>query len=189
MLIHWAMTFTGNLAGALFIATIVTGCGGVFDTDQYRHEATAFAVTKLVTPSWQTKLLRGIGGNWLACMAWFLGITGREGFSKIIGIWWPTFAFMSLGFDHVVAQMFFIPTGIWFGAPNITLSLYIWKGIIPVLIGNIVGGACFVGGHYWYQHLLGQAAIVINGKPYQHVPNGKVAISAREKQGDEELAS
>ena len=73
-------------------------------------------------------------------MAWFLGISGREGFSKIIGIWWPTFAFMSLGFDHGVAQMFSVPMGIWHGAPAITVGLYVWKGILQVLIGNIVGG-------------------------------------------------
>lgn len=63
----------------------------------------------------------------------------------MVGIWFPTFAFVSLGFDHVVANMTFIPLAIWLGAPKITVALYIWKGIIPTLLGNIIGGGLFVG--------------------------------------------
>ena len=143
MLVHWAVTFLGNLAGSLFIVTIIVGFGGVFDSVDYRKEAIIFATRKQVVPSWRMILLRGIGANWLACMAWFLGITGREGFSKIAGIWWPSFAFVPLGLDHVVANMFFVPTAIWQGAPMITVGLYIWKGIIPALIGNIIGATLF----------------------------------------------
>ena len=65
--------------------------------------------------------------------------------SKIIGIWLPIYAFVSLGFDHVVANMAFIPMAIWLDAPGISVGLYIWKGIIPTLLGNIVGGGLFVG--------------------------------------------
>lgn len=89
--------------------------------------------------------LRGIGCNWLVCLACYFGIQGRDLTSKIVGIWWPIFAFVSLGFDHVVANMTFIPMAIWVDAPSITAGLYIWKGIIPTLLGNIIGGGLFVG--------------------------------------------
>lgn len=89
--------------------------------------------------------LRAIGCNWLVCLACYFGLQGRDLASKIVGIWWPTFAFVSLGFDHVVANMTFIPLAIWVGAPEITVGLYIWKGIIPTLLGNILGGALFCG--------------------------------------------
>lgn len=62
--------------------------------------------------------------------------------------------------------MFFIPMGIWVGNPDITVGLYIWKGIIPALIGNILGGALFCGAYYWYMYLYEQEAPLIDGVPY-----------------------
>lgn len=88
--------------------------------------------------------LRGIGCNWLVCLACYFSLQARDLASKVIGIWLPIYAFVSLGFDHVVANMTFVPLGIWVGAP-IPVGLYIWKGIIPALLGNIVGGAIFCG--------------------------------------------
>ena len=105
MLIHWVVTFFGNLAGSLFIVAIITGYGGLFDTKAFHTEAITFATAKQVTPGWHQIFLRAIGANWLVCLACFLGMSGREYFSKIVGIWWPTFAFVTLGFDHVVANM------------------------------------------------------------------------------------
>lgn len=111
MLMHWFITFWGNLAGSLFVVAIITGYGGVFSTDPYLSEAMSFAEKKAVTPEWHMIFLRGIGANWLVCMACFLAYQAREYFSKVIAVWWPTFAFVALGLDHVVANMFFIPTG------------------------------------------------------------------------------
>lgn len=142
MLLHWFITFWGNLAGSLFLVSIIAGYGGIFDGAAYKAEAIAFATTKQVTPMWHQIFLRGIGANWLVCLACYLGMSGRDYISKVVGIWWPTFAFVSLGLDHVVANMFFIPMGLWQGAPKITVGLYIWKGIIPAFIGNVIGGTC-----------------------------------------------
>jgi formate/nitrite transporter FocA (FNT family) len=100
---------------------------------------------KQVTPNWYQIFLRGIGCNWLVCLGCFFGMQGRELISKIAGIWWPVYAFVSLGLDHVVANMTFIPLGIFQGTPDLSVGLYIWKGIIPAGLGNIVGGALFCG--------------------------------------------
>ncbi|KAK5036864.1 hypothetical protein LTR13_005244 [Exophiala sideris] len=155
-------------------------------TGSFMTEAIKFATSKQVTPEWHQIFLRGIGANWLVCLACYLGMSGREYFSKIVGIWWPTFAFVSLGFDHVVANMFFVPMGIFQGA-DITVGLYIWKGIIPAGLGNIVGGFLFVGAYYWYQYLAFLPAPVIDGIAYEAVsPNGHVDFGARRKTGDEE---
>lgn len=129
--------------------------------------------------------LRGIGANWLVCLACYLGMSGRDYISKVVGIWWPTFAFVSLGLDHVVANMFFVPMGIWQGAPGITVKLYIWKGIIPALIGNIIGGGVFVGALYWYLHLAGGESIAIDGVHFEmldgvHVDAGGLGSCRRE---------
>ena len=70
--------------------------------------------------------------------------------------------FVALGLDHVIANMFFIPIGIWNGAPGITVGLYIWKSMIPAVIGNILGGGVFVAAVYWYLYLTGEGSIDID---------------------------
>ncbi|KAJ5646366.1 Formate/nitrite transporter [Penicillium lividum] len=163
MLTHWVVTFLGNLAGSLFMVAIIYGYGGVFDDDPYKAEVISYATKKQITPDFHMILLRGIGCNWLVCLACFFGLQGRDLASKIIGIWWPIFAFVSLGFDHVVANMTFIPMAIWLNAPGISVGLYIWKGIIPALIGNIIGGGVFCGTYYWYMYLLDLNSLSIPG--------------------------
>lgn len=198
MLTHWVVTFLGNLAGSLFIVSIITGYGGVFDSAGYKKEAIAFATAKQVTPAWHMIFLRAIAANWLVCLACYLGMSGRELFSKIVGIWWPTFAFVSLGMDHVVANsklhdfripaatdtvtVFFVPMGIWQGAPGISVGLYIWKGIIPAGLGNIIGGGVFVGAYYWYQYLLGQDPVVVDGVPYVGASMGSFDLGRKKKE-------
>jgi len=86
--------------------------------------------------------------NWLVCLAVFLAASSREIASKILAIWWPITTFVALGMDHVIANMFLIPIGIFNGAP-ITVGYYIWKSMIPALLGNTIGGGFFVGVVYW----------------------------------------
>lgn len=92
---------------------------------------------------------------------------GREFFSKVVGIWWPTFAFVMLGFDHVVANMFYVPLGIFVGTPGLSVGRYIADSMIPALLGNIVGGGLFVGVVYWYlvrlEHLLDEMMLAFTG--------------------------
>ncbi|KAK6007441.1 hypothetical protein QM012_004255 [Aureobasidium pullulans] len=167
MLQHWVLTFFGNLAGSLFVMGIIIGYGGILSDAAYRSQTIAFATKKVVAPEWHQIFLRGIGANWLVCLACFLACGAREMFSKILGIWWPTFAFVILGFDHVIANMFYIPIAIFLGAPEITVGLYIWKSMIPALLGNIVGGGLFVGVVYWYMYLAGNPEpILIDGVSY-----------------------
>lgn len=124
--------------------------GGVFDTDPYKTEAITFSNKKAWEPKWSMIFLRGIGANWLVCLACYLAMMARELFSKVVAIWWPTFCFVCLGLDHVVANMFFIPQAIFVGSPTISVSYYIWKSMIPTLLGNIVGGGLCVATLYWY---------------------------------------
>jgi formate/nitrite transporter FocA (FNT family) len=77
---------------------LIVGYGDVFKTAAYHSWVEAFANTKVVTPEWHDILLRGIGANWLVCLACFLAMMAREYFSKVVAIWWPTFAFVCLGF-------------------------------------------------------------------------------------------
>lgn len=128
-MLHWFICFWGNLAGALLVTLVIFGgmyylnaslpllhtkgifpVGGVFDADPYRAETIAYATKKQITPMWHQIFLRGIGCNWLVCLACFLGMQGRNLTDKIMGIWWPIFAFVGLGLDHVVANMYVAPS-------------------------------------------------------------------------------
>ncbi|OAA57328.1 Formate/nitrite transporter [Cordyceps fumosorosea ARSEF 2679] len=168
MLAHWALTFFGNLAGSLFIVGVIIGHGGVLDDPPYRAEAIKFADKKAYTPLWHQIFLRGIGANWLVCVACWLACQSRDVAGKIAAIWWPIFAFVCLGLDHVVANMYFIPMAIFLGSPHISVGYYIWKSMIPALLGNIVGGGLFVAAVHWYLDLTGTTEpIAIDGQFYK----------------------
>ncbi|GME40782.1 hypothetical protein K490DRAFT_60208 [Neofusicoccum parvum] len=157
--VSWSISYLGNLAGMLFFMAIITGYGGVFEeAPAYQNAAVTLAVQKAQNPQWHQIFLRAIGANWLVCFAVFISISSREIASKIIAIWWPTATFVALALDHVVANMFFIPLGIWCGAP-FGAGYYIWKSMIPTALGNIVGGGLFVGTAYWYLYLTGEIGV------------------------------
>ena len=118
-------------------------------------EVINFATQKCLTPTWVQIFLRAIGANWLVCFAVLISISSREISSKILAIWWPTFTFVVLGLDHVIANMYFILVAIFYGHPDIGVGLYIWNSVIPTALGNTVGGGLFVGATYRYLYLTG----------------------------------
>ena len=132
--------------------------GGVFEIPAYRTEVINFATAKCLTPTWVQIFCRAIGANWLVCFAVYVSISCREVASKILAIWFPTFTFVALGLDHVIANMYFIPVAIFYGHPDIGVGLYIWKSMIPTTLGNLIGGGLFVGGIYWYLYLTGEGS-------------------------------
>jgi formate/nitrite transporter FocA (FNT family) len=79
----------------------------------------------------------------------FLAVASEDAAGKILGIWFPIMAFVTLGFEHSVANMFFIPLGIFYSA-DVTWTQFFVVNLIRVTLGNIVGGSFFVGTIYWY---------------------------------------
>ncbi|KAK8117756.1 formate/nitrite transporter family protein, partial [Apiospora kogelbergensis] len=164
MAAHWLLCFWGNLAGSLFLAIVIFGYGGVFSASPFKEAAITFAVKKQVTPRWHEIFLRAVGCNWLVCLACLLSLQARGVGSKMAAMWWPVFAFVALGLDHVVANMFFVPLALFLGgAPGLSTGLYIWKGVVPVLLGNVVGGGLMVGVYYWYMYLAGESEVMVDG--------------------------
>lgn len=94
-------------------------------------------------------LLRGIGANWLVCLAVWLGVASKSVAGKIIGLWFPVMTFVAIGYEHSIANMFFLPVAMFEGFDLSIWDLFI-KNLIPATIGNIIGGTLFVGGVYWY---------------------------------------
>ncbi|KAK3393408.1 Formate/nitrite transporter-domain-containing protein [Podospora didyma] len=163
MLLHWFICFWGNLAGSLFVTICIIGYGGVFDDSPYRDQAIDYVTQKQITPTFLQIFLRGIGANWLVCLACYLGMQGKDLNSKIVGMWWPIFAFVVLGLDHVVANMMFVPLGLWLHVPGLTIEMYIWKGIIPAGLGNMIGGAVFCGAFYYWMLIFQAPQMAVDG--------------------------
>lgn len=158
----WIISYLGNLGGMLFFTLIIIGYGGVFEeSSTYQQAAVRLATQKAYDPQWHQIFLRAIGANWLVCFAVFSSISSREVVSKIVAIWWPTATFVALALDHVVANMFFIPLGIFEGA-HFGVGYYIWKSMIPTALGNMVGGGIFVGTAYWYLYLTGEDGVAVS---------------------------
>jgi len=122
---------------------------------------------KQLEPQWHQIFIRAIGCNWLVCLAIYMGMQGKDVVSKVMGMYMPVFVFVLLGFDHVAANMFFIPLGLWLGTPGLTIGLYIWKGVIPAAIGNMIGGTVFCAGYYYYMYIYGEPEICLDGTYYQ----------------------
>ena len=146
---NWALVLVGNLLGSLFVAYFFAVQTGVITADAPFARLSAIAEMKGHTETdWQV-FLRGIGCNWLVCLAVWMSIGAQDIGGKILAIFFPVMAFVAMGFDHLVANMFFLPAAIFSGVDGITwadaLSNWLFAGL-----GNIVGGALFVGGAYWY---------------------------------------
>ncbi|KAF7361814.1 Formate/nitrite transporter [Mycena venus] len=128
----------GNLVGSLFFGAILVKYSGVMSADPYDSYVRSFAIKKAAEPEWHQIFLRGIGCNWLVCVAVWQAAGSRETVSKVIAIWLPIWTFVACSFDHVVANMFSVPLGIMFGA-DLTVAEYIRKSLIASYLGNIVG--------------------------------------------------
>ena len=116
---------------------------------------TAVAIAaKKVALSPVEAFFRGVLCNALVCLAIWLCFAARRVSGKILAIVFPISAFVAIGFEHSVANMFFMPLGLWLdGQPLVGPTL---ANLVPVTLGNIVGGAGFVGGVYWLIYLRGR---------------------------------
>jgi len=173
LLTNWSLVYIGNFIGSIFLAYFLAYQSGYFDALPWAGWAATVANAKCgLDPS--TAFLRGIGCNWLVCLAVWLAISADDVIGKIFACWFPIMAFVTIGFEHSVANMFFIPLGIFvandpaissslatagISAPNL-LGATGWynffiTNLVPVTLGNIVGAALFVSGIYWYVYLHG----------------------------------
>jgi formate/nitrite transporter len=157
---NWVLSWLFNFVGALFVAYVLAFMGGIMPTDPSNaaypitEKAMAVAGAK-VKMSFDVAMIRGIGCNWLVCLAVWLANASDDIIGKIFGIWFPIMAFVCIGFEHSVANMFFIPLGMFLGAEGVNWSTIIINNLVPVTIGNIIGGGIFVACLYWYTYLRG----------------------------------
>ena len=145
----------GLAAGALLFAYFFVYLTGVAASEPWNEAIRNIALAKVSMP-WHVVLLKGIGANWLVCLAVWLGMCSRGAAGKILGLWFPVMCFVAIGYEHSIANMFFIPLGMMQGA-EVGWGEFIGRNLIPATLGNIAGGAVFVGGLYWYVYGTGKA--------------------------------
>ena len=164
LLRNWVIVYLGNFVGSIFLAFMVSQ-SGLFSVSGGLLGATVIkaAIGKASLPFGQA-IVRGILCNIIVVLAVWMAIAAKDIASKILAIWFPIMLFVMSGFEHSIANMYFIPAGIfaksnsaYVEAGNITAESLsklnvggLLSNLIPVTIGNIIGGAIIIGLGYWY---------------------------------------
>ncbi|MBI1877422.1 MAG: formate transporter FocA [Chloroflexi bacterium] len=170
LLRNWAIVYAGNFVGSIATA------GLMFYTKQYTFGNGAIGLTALNIANSKTSLdfvqalALGIMCNALVCLAVWLCFGARSTTDKILAIVFPISAFVAAGFEHSIANMYFIPIGLFVkaGAPasfweaigktsadfaNLTWTNFFIANLLPVTIGNVIGGSVMVGLVYWFIYI------------------------------------
>ena len=147
LLRNWLLVTFANLLGALFVAYCFGHLVGLTE-GPFLAKTVAIANAK-VAADFEHAFISAIGCNWLVCLAVWLSYASKDVVGKIAGMWFPVMAFVAIGFQHVVANMFVIPAAIFAGA--LSWSQFVGN-FIPVFLGNAVGGAVFVGLAYYVSY-------------------------------------
>ena len=149
LLKNWILVFFGNFLGALFVASIAA-VSGTFDNIPDTVIATATAKVNL---GFFEAFLKGIMCNFLVCIAVWMATAAKTVQGKIAAVFLPIILFVLCGFEHSIANMFYIPAGIITGVinnlPAPTIANFLLDNLLPVTLGNIVGGAVLVASGYY----------------------------------------
>ena len=165
MIKRWILVYITNFIGSIILALIFFG-SGLWKTGGGGLGAAAVRIAYgKVSIGFLEALFRAIGCNWLVCLAVWMALAARQTVGKIFAIFFPIMAFVAIGFEHCIANMYFIPTGIflhaWAGIPApegldpgiLTWGSFFYRNLLPVTIGNMIGGGVFVGMSYWGAYL------------------------------------
>ncbi len=168
MLKNWFFVYMGNLFGSLLIAFMMVQSGLFNSGASVLGGVTIKIASYKVGLTFMQGFYLGIMCNWLVCLAVWLAYGAKDMTGKIFGIFFPIWLFITSGFEHSIANMYYIPAGImaktnlaWVEAAHLTgeklahlnWNTFIINNLIPVTLGNIVGGSVFVGGIYWFVYM------------------------------------
>ncbi len=144
----WILAYAFNFIGAQFVAYFMAHQTGIIAGAPYQNYLSTLANGKL-SYDFSTVFLKGIGANMLVCLGSWMGYAGKDIIGKSLGIWVPVMLFVTLGYEHSIANMFFIPAAMYAGSA-IGWGQFVVDNLIPATLGNIVGGAVFIGLIYGY---------------------------------------
>lgn len=151
LLKNWVIVILGNLAGSLLLVFFISmaGIASIKAGDSTIGANMASVAAGKINLPWVQIFFRGILCNTLVCLAVWIGFGAKTFVDKVIGIILPIAAFVACGYEHCVANMFFLPMGMVADPSKVDVAgiLYNLSASIP---GNIVGGAIVVGCAYWF---------------------------------------
>lgn len=170
LLRNWGIVYVGNFIGSLLIALVMVL------SKQYLSAGGALGANALAVANGKCGLdfvpafALGLMCNALVCLAVWLSLSARSTTDKILAVLFPITAFVAAGFEHSVANMYYIPIGLFIKSfagtdfwtaigklptdyANLSWGAFFLKNLLPVTIGNIIGGAGFVGLVYWFIYL------------------------------------
>jgi formate/nitrite transporter len=167
--------YAANFVGAVMLAAIVALGAGLLSGPVGGTALRIAAAKTTSAPVEQVAhntafFFRAVGCNWLVCLAIVMAVAARDAAGKILGVFFPIMAFVAMGFEHSIANMYFIPAGIFakssaaaVAASGLSLAELaglnwgsMWtQNLLAVTAGNIVGGALFVGTVYFWAYVRG----------------------------------
>jgi formate/nitrite transporter len=166
LLKNWGLVYLGNFIGAIGMLLMIYFSGHWYLADGELATKVVKIAEAKVSMHWHEAFFRGILCNVLVCLALWLCFAGRTVVDKVVAILFPITAFVALGFEHSVANMYFIPAGmlvnndaellaLTLNAPleSLNVGALLWNNLIPVTLGNMLGGGLFVGLVYWFIYL------------------------------------
>ncbi len=164
MLRNWVIVYVGNFIGSVFVAYLLSQSGQFGAGSDMLGAMTLKIAAGKCGIDFTKALIMGIFCNILVCLAVWLATGADSTVGKIFGIFFPIWLFVLSGFEHSVANMYFVPAGIFAKAnasfvslsgvsaealANLSWSGFLINNLVPVTIGNILGGAVFVGAIYY----------------------------------------
>lgn len=171
LLKNWFFVYLGNFIGSMIIVVLIILSGQFNFSNGFLGGFTIKTASYKVSLSFSNAFFMGILCNWLVCMAVWMAFAARDIAGKLLAVFFPIWLFITSGFEHSIANMYYIPAGIlarsnpsWanaaieMGVSSDKLNSLNWSGffvknLIPVTLGNIIGGALFVGTIYWLSFL------------------------------------
>ncbi|ASJ10027.1 formate transporter [Thermococcus sp. P6] len=148
VLYNWIGSYAGNFMGSVFLAFLAVYGTGLFGGGLFRDVLVGIGTYKVNLTPWKAFWL-AVGCNWLVNVAIWLYVRAKDTAGKILATWFPIFAFVAIGFEHSIANMWAITSTIFASDYSVTWVDF-FKNVIPVTVGNAVGGFFFVGFYHWY---------------------------------------
>lgn len=168
MLSNWGVVYLGNFVGSVLIAYLMVASG------LFSSGANGLAATTIKIASYKVGLtfgqafVLGVMCNWLVCLAVWMSFGSKNIVGKVFAIFFPIWLFITSGFEHSIANMYYVPAGIlaksneaWVAASglgaeqlaNLNWGSFFVNNLIPVTLGNIIGGGLFVALLYWFVYM------------------------------------
>ena len=168
----WLVVYLGNFTGSVLLAWLISYSGQLDFTSGLLGSFTIKTAAGKISLSFTNALISGILCNWLVCLAVWMSFAADDFAGKVLAAFFPVWTFVASGFEHSVANMYYIPAGI-FAKGNILYvnnaiesglsqsvinnlgwtSMFV-NNLLPVTLGNLLGGSLFVGLAYWLIYIV-----------------------------------